>query len=69
MDDAIEIEVYLTASVKVKQRPVTEKRKIKDESQPSTSQSIDAKFDMILKTMERLVEKLSLDDKPANGNQ
>ena len=44
----------------------TEKKKIKEESQPSTSQYSDVKLDMMLKTMEKLVEKLFLDNKPAN---
>ena len=56
-------------SGKVKQRLDTKKKKIKDELQPSTSRSVDAKFDMMLKTKERLVEKMYLDDKPTNRNQ
>jgi hypothetical protein len=65
MNDAIEVEVNLAASGKIKFQVEDEKKKIKDEAQPSTSQSSDAKLDLMVKTMEKLVEKLSLDNKPA----
>ena len=63
MDDAIEVEVNLIASNKTKQR--NETRKVKEEEpQASTSQSSsDAIFNMMMKTMEKLMDKLSIDDK------
>ena len=62
MNDAIEVEVNMMASRKIKYNPETDMKKFR-EAQPSTSQSSDAKFDLMVKTMERLVEKLSLDNK------
>jgi hypothetical protein len=44
-------------------------KKVQGESQPSTSQSSDVKFDLMIKTMERFMEKLSLDNKPAIRDQ
>lgn len=66
MNDAIEVEVNLMAYGKMIQRMETKKNIIKEESQPYTSQSSDAKLDMMLKTMENIVEKLSFDNKPTN---
>ena len=63
MDDSIEVEVNLSSSNKTKQRNET-KRVKEEEPQASTSQSSsDAKFNMMMKTMEKLMDKLSADDK------
>ena len=63
MDDAIEVEVNLSASNNSKQRNKTRKVK-QEEPQASTSQSSsDAKFNMMMKTMEKMMDKLSTDDK------
>ena len=69
MNDSIEVEVNLMASQKMNQRTKTEKNKFKEESQPSTSQYLDVKLDMMLKNMEKLVDKLLLDNKPTNKEQ
>ena len=63
MDDSIKLEVNLIASNKTKQR--NETRRVKEEEpQASTSQSCsDAKFNIMMKTMEKLMDKLSADDK------
>ena len=63
MDDAIEVEVNLIASNKTKQRNDT--RRVKEEEpQASTSQSrSNAKFNMMIKTMEKMIDKFSTDDK------
>ena len=63
MDDSIEVEVNLTTFNKTNQR--NETRRVKEEEpQASTSQSSsDAKFNMMMKTMEKLMDKLSTDDK------
>ena len=62
MNDAIEVEINMMASNKGKYK--TEVRKVKEEKQPSTSQnSIDAKFDSMMKVMEKLVEKISVEDR------
>ena len=55
MNDAIEVEVNLIASKKGKYR--FETKKVKEEVQPSTSQSTaDSKIDSMLKVMERLTK-------------
>jgi hypothetical protein len=63
MDDAIEVEVSLSTSNKNKQRNET-KRVKEEEPQVFTSQSnSNTKFNMMMKTMEKLMDKLSVDDK------
>jgi hypothetical protein len=69
MNDAIEVEVNLMASRKIKYNPETDMKKVQGEAQPSTSQSSDVKFDLMMKTMERFMENLSLDNKPAIRDQ
>jgi hypothetical protein len=64
MNDAIEVEVNLAASRKIKLQIEAEKKKAKEEALPSTSQASDEKLDLMVKTMEKLVEKFSLDNKP-----
>ena len=64
MNDAIEVEVNLTTSRKIKLQIEVDRKKAKEETLPSTSQGSDEKFDLMVKTMEKLVEILSLDDKP-----
>lgn len=62
MDDAIEVEVNLMASKKGKYR--FDNKKVKEKSQPSTSQSSsDAKFDSVLRVMERKMERFSESDR------
>ena len=51
-NDALEVEANLMASGKMKHRVEVDRRKNKEENQPSTSSSTDAKFDIMMKTME-----------------
>jgi len=51
------------ASSKIKNKVETEKNRVKQENHPSSSQSSNAKLDMMVKTMEKLVEMLTLDNK------
>jgi hypothetical protein len=37
---------------------------VKEENQPSSSKYLDVKFDIMLKTMEKIVERLNLDNRP-----
>ena len=69
MDDATEVEVNLSASHRNKQRHET--KRVKDEEpQASTSSSnSDAKHDTMMKALERLMVKLSSDDKSQMKNQ
>ena len=56
-------------SDKMKQRVDENRRKVREENNPSTSSSIDAKFDIMKRTMERLMDKLALDNIPQNIDQ
>ena len=65
MQDAKEVEVNLSTSNKTKQR--RDSRRVKEEAQTCTSQnSIDAKMDLMMKSMERLIDILSVDDRGQN---
>jgi hypothetical protein len=55
MIDAIEVEVNLMASGKIKHNPNRDVKNVQGEAQPSMSQSLDAEFDLMMKTMERLM--------------
>jgi hypothetical protein len=44
-------------------------KKVQGEAQPSTSQSSDENFGLMMKTMENFMEKLSLDNKPTTRDQ
>ena len=62
MDDSIEFEVNLMASKKGKYR--FDNKKVKEEDQPSSSQSsLDAKFDSILREMEKMMGRFSENDR------
>ena len=68
MDDSIEVEVNLLASNKIKQK--LESRRVKEEAQTSTSQSsTDVKMDLMMKAMERLIDRLSIDDRGQTENK
>jgi hypothetical protein len=56
MNDAIEVEVNMMASRKIKHNLDTDMKKVQGEAQPSTSQTSNEKFDLMVKTMERLVD-------------
>lgn len=60
MNDAIEVEVNMMASGKIKNKDVDKRKNKEDISYPS---SFDSKFDNIMRTMENLVDKLSLENK------
>jgi hypothetical protein len=69
MDDAIELEMNLSTSHRNKQRHET-KRVRDEEPQASTSSSnSDAKHDIMMKALERLMVKLSSDEKNQKKNQ
>ena len=68
MDDAIEVEVNLLASNNTKQKG--ESRRVKEKAQASTSQlSIDVKMDLMVKAMERIIDRLSIDDRGHTTNK
>jgi hypothetical protein len=69
MSDAIEVEVNLMASGKIKSNSDRDMNKVQDKAQPSTSQSSEERFEMMMKTMEKLMERMSLDNKPNTREQ
>jgi len=69
MSDAIEVEVNLMALGKIKYNYDRDINKVQDEAQPSTSQSSKDRFELMIKTMEKLMERMSLDNKPNTREQ
>lgn len=61
MSDAIEVEINMMSSRRGRYK--VETRKVKEEPQASTS-SADPKFDSLMKVMEKLVDRLSTNNKP-----
>ena len=63
MSDAIEVEINMMSSKKGRYKvDRREQRKTKEEPQAYTS--ADPKFDSLMKVMEKLVDKLSIREKP-----
>ena len=65
----LEVEDNMMASGKIKLKLETDKKKDREENAPSTSavvSSNDVKFEMILKTMEKLMDRLTIDNGPLN---
>jgi hypothetical protein len=69
MSDAIEAEVNLMASENIKHNLDRSVNKVQGEAHPSTSQSSNDKFDLMMKTMEKLMEKMFVENKPATRDQ
>ena len=67
--DAIEVEANVMSSGKIKQKYETYRRKVREENQSSKSSSIAAKFDVRTRTMEILMDRLALDNRPKNRDQ
>ena len=62
--DALEVEENMMASGKIKQKVETDKRKAKEENVPSASaivSSNDVKFEMMLKTMDKSMDRITVD--------
>ena len=67
--DALEVETNMMACGKIKQRVDVDRRKGREEIMPSISlapSSNDIKFEMMLKTMENLMDKLTMDTRLVN---
>ena len=56
-------------SRKIKQKVETNRRKDREENQASTSFSKDAKFDIMMRTMESLMDILALNNRTQNRDQ
>lgn len=63
MNDDIEVEVNLMVSRKMKQKTDSERKKIKDESQASSSHSSYIRFDSMMKTMEKIMQRVVIGDR------
>ena len=67
--DALEVEANMMACGKIKQRVYVDRRKVREEIIPSTSfasSSNDIKFEMMMKTMEKLMDRLTMDTRLVN---
>jgi hypothetical protein len=69
MSDTIEVEVNMMASGKIKHNLDRSVKKVQGEAQPSTSQSSNEKFDLMMKTMKRLMERMFVENNPATRDQ
>ena len=69
MNDAIEVEVNLMESRKIKHKLNSERKKAKEESQHSSFHSSYDKFDTMMKIMEKLMERLVVGERPTYGQQ
>ena len=69
MDDATEVEVNLSTSNKNKQKNETKRVKEEEPRASTSSFNLDVKHDTMMKAIERLMVKLSLDDKNQTKNQ
>ena len=66
--DALEVEANMMESGKMKHRDID--RRKKEENMPSTySSTTDIKFEMMLKMMEKLMDRLTMDNRSFNREQ
>jgi hypothetical protein len=64
MTDAIEVEVNLMASGKMKANPGRNMGKTQDKAQTSTSQTSEERFEAMMRNMERMMERMALGNRP-----
>jgi hypothetical protein len=64
MSNVVEVKVNMMASVKIKSRFNRGDKRPQGNAQPSTSRTTDGKFDMMMKTMEKLMERMSMGNRP-----
>ena len=65
--DSLEVEANMISSGKMKQ--ILELRKVREEHVPPTSiaaSSSDMKFEMMINTMERLMDRMDVESRPVN---
>ena len=69
--DSLEVKANMMACGMIKPRVDVDRRKGREEIHPtsSTSSSSDIKFEMMLKTMEKLMDQLTVEAKPVNREQ
>ena len=67
--DSLEVESNMMACGKIKQRVDVDRRKCREEIIPSTSSASSSngiKFEMMLKTLEKLMDKMAMDTRIVN---
>jgi hypothetical protein len=69
MSNVVEVEVNMMASGKIKSKFNQSDKRHQGDAQPSTSWSSDDRFDMMMKTMEKLMERMSVGNRPAARDQ
>ena len=63
MNDAIEVEINMIVA-REKRREEGERRKENEPTQPSSSNSQEARMDMMMKIMEKLMDRLTMENRP-----
>jgi hypothetical protein len=69
MSNVVEVEVNMMASGKIKPKFNRGDKRPQGDAQSSTSWSSDDKFDMMMKTMEKLMERMSVGNRPVAREQ
>ena len=69
MTDAIEVEVNLMDSGKMKTNFGRDTNKTQDKAQPSTSQTSEEIFEAMMRNMERMMEIMALENRPKPREQ
>jgi len=75
MNEAVEVEVNLTSARRKKRdkgewrREEGDKKKGKEQEQPSTSYTQKTKMNVMMKTMEKLMERFTVDNRPPPREQ
>ena len=75
MNEAVEVEVNLTSARRKKieegewQREENTRKREKESDHPSTSNSQEAKDSMIVKTLEKMMERLAVEGRPPHREQ
>ena len=64
MSNVVEVEVNMMASGKIKLRINQGNKRTQGDAQSSTSLSSNEKFDMMMKTMEKLMERMPVGNRP-----
>jgi hypothetical protein len=64
MSNAIKVKVNMMASRNIKQRFNRGDKRPQGDAQPSTSRSTNEKFDLMMRSMEKIMEKMSMGNKP-----
>jgi hypothetical protein len=64
MSNVVKVEVNMMASGKIKPRFNRGDKRPQGNAQSSTSQSSDDKFDMMMNTIEKFMERMSMENRP-----